>query len=108
MMVELKEIWRRLERFKYPLLILVLGIILMLLPGEKKTAREIPAEDERLEQILTSTRGVGEARVLISDSGVVIVCRGAASSSVRLDIIRAVRSYTGFGSDKITILQLAD
>ena len=71
-MVELKEIWKRLERFKYPLLILVLGIILMLLPGEKKTAGEIPAEDERLEQILTSTRGVGEARVLLSDSGVVI------------------------------------
>ena len=49
---------------------------------------------------------MGEARVLVSDSGVVVACEGAASAEVRLDILRAVRSYTGFGTDKITILKL--
>ena len=58
--------------------------------------------------ILSSSDGVGEAKVLISDSGVVVVCTGADDASVRLDIIRAVGSYTGFGADKITILKMAD
>ena len=52
--------------------------------------------------------GVGEAQVIISDNGVVVVCRGAENAAVRLDIIRAISAYTGFGSDRITILKLAD
>ena len=43
-----------------------------------------------------------------SDSGVVVVCEGAANPKVRLDIIRAVESYTGYSSDKITILRMTD
>ena len=46
--------------------------------------------------------------LLISESGVVVVCQGAENARVRLDIIRAVSSYTGFTSDKITILKMAD
>ena len=33
---------------------------------------------------------------------------GAENAAVKLDIIRAISSYTGFGSDRITILKLAD
>lgn len=101
---------RFLLKYRYPLLILLLGVALMLLPGGKSAARaETAAEsaEERLQALLTATEGVGEARVLISDSGVVVVCRGADSAAVRLDILRAVGSFTGFGSDRITILKLA-
>ena len=96
-----------LDKFKYPLLILILGIVLMLLPTgtEKSTTAE---GDERIQQMLSSVEGVGEAQVIISDSGVVVVCRGAENADVKLDIIRAISSYTGFGSDRITILKLAD
>ena len=96
-----------LDKFKYPLLILILGIVLMLLPTgtEKSTTAE---GDERIQQMLSSVEGVGEAQVIISDSGVVVVCRGAENAAVKLDIIRAISSYTGFGSDRITILKLAD
>lgn len=94
-------------KYRYPLLILVIGLCLMLLPTSKAKETE-PTGDERLRSVLALTEGVGEARVLISDSGVVVVCAGAENAKVRLDIIRAVRSYTGFGSDKITILKLAD
>lgn len=96
-----------LDKFKYPLLILILGIVLMLLPTgtEKSNTAE---SDERIQQMLSSVEGVGEAQVIISDSGVVVVCRGAENAAVKLDIIRAVSSYTGFGSDRITILKLAD
>ena len=80
----------------------------MLFPLSSPKAETEDRSDRQLEQILACSRGVGEARVLLSDSGVVVVCRGADDAAVRLDMIRAIRSYTGFGSDKITILKLAD
>ena len=98
-----------LGKWKYPILILVVGLMLMLLPtAEKKQERGAESEQEALAQLLSKTQGVGEARVLISDSGVVVACGGASNAAVRLDIIRAVGSYTGFGSDKITILKLCN
>ena len=96
-----------LDKFKYPLLILVLGVILMLLPTGSAKSEEAEG-NERIQQMLSSVEGVGEAQVIISDNGVVIVCRGAENAAVRLDIIRAISAYTGFGSDRITILKLAD
>ena len=96
-----------LDKFKYPLLILALGIILMLLPSGSAKSEEAEG-DERIQQMLSRVEGVGEAQVIISDSGVVVVCRGAENAAVKLDIIRAISSYTGFGSDRITILKLAD
>ena len=98
-----------LGKWKYPILILVVGLMLMLLPtAEKKQERGAESEQEALAQLLSKTQGVGEARVPISDSGVVVACVGASNAAVRLDIIRAVGSYTGFGSDKITILNLCN
>ena len=96
-----------LDKFKYPLLILVLGVILMLLPTGSAKSEEAEG-NERIQQMLSSVEGVGEAQVIISDTGVVVVCRGAENAAVRLDIIRAISAYTGFGSDRITILKLAD
>ena len=96
-----------LDKFKYPLLILVLGVMLMLLPTGSAKSEEAEG-DERIQQMLSSVEGVGEAQVIISENGVVVVCRGAENAAVRLDIIRAISAYTGFGSDRITILKLAD
>ena len=95
-------------KFKLPLLILILGLFLMLLPGsaEKEEAPEDPGS--RMQDLLSRTKGVGLAKVLISENGVVVVCEGAEDPQVRLDIIRAIGSYTGFGSDRITVLKLAD
>ena len=97
----------KLEKFKYPLLVLLIGLILLLLPSGK--AKEtLPERDERLQEMLSQAAGVGEARVLLSESGVIVICTGADNPQTRLDILRAVGSYTGFGSDKITILKMAD
>ncbi len=97
----------KLEKFKYPLLILVLGVVLMLLPGG---SREEPAgeDSERLQQLLACAEGVGEVRVLVSEQGVVVVCSGAEDARVRLHILKAVSAYTGTGSDRITILKMAE
>lgn len=98
----------KLEKFKYPLVVLIIGVVLMLLPSGSSQNKDSPGGEEQMAQILSQTEGVGEARVLISDSGVVVACTGAENARVRLDIIRAVSSYTGFTSDKITILKMAD
>ena len=97
------------KHYRAPLLVLLLGVLLMLIPtsGKDKEA-PLPAESEVLAGVLSETTGVGECRVLLSSNGVIVVCAGAENASVRLDIIRAVGSYTGFSSDRITILKLAD
>lgn len=99
----------KLDKFKYPLLILAAGVLLMLFPGSGGAQTAAPADESGLlQQILTCSRGVGEARVILSDNGVVVVCEGAGDAAVRLDILHAVSAYTGFGSDRITILRMAD
>jgi len=103
----LKNMAAKLDKFKYPLVVLIIGVVLMLLPVDSGSSGEA-SEEEPMAVLLSSTEGVGESRVLISENGVVVVCRGAENARVRLDIIQAVSSYTGFTSDKITILKMAD
>lgn len=98
----------KLEKFKYPLVVLLIGLVLMLLPTGSFQQQDTSDKNELMAQVLSGAEGVGEARVLISDNGVVVACSGAENARVRLDIIRAVGSYTGFTSDKITILKMAD
>ena len=96
-----------LKKYKYPLIVLLLGLMLMLLPSgsDYQSTDEI---DGRMQQVLSCTQGVGEARVIVSENGVVVVCSGAENARVRLDIIRAVSAYTGFGADRITVLKMAE
>ena len=107
-MDEKEKAFAKLEKYKYPLLILLIGLLFLLLPSGSAKRSEPDEPDLRLQELLSCTEGIGETRVLISDSGVVVICRGAENPRVRLDIIRAVGSYTGFGSDKITVLKMAE
>ena len=105
-MNRLKEL---LGKYKYLPLLLALAAVLILAPSGGNTRESSPGEEsELLQTILSCSQGVGEARALISENGVVIVCTGADSAAVRLDILKAVKSYTGFGSDKITILMMGE
>ena len=99
-----------LSRYKYPLLALLVGITLMLLPGSKSTNDNASFDKNELlvAQVLSNIKGVGDCVVLISDKGVVVVCEGANSAGTKLEIIRALGSYTGYSSDKITILKMVD
>ena len=72
------ERWREpLERYKYVLLVVAAGMLLMLLPsGEKETARievaaaensfDVESFEERLEEVLSRIEGAGEAKVILS------------------------------------------
>ena len=96
------------EKLKTPLLILLMGVALLLLTGHTETElTETPREDALLQETLSAVRGVGEVRVLLSDKGAVVVCRGADNAETRLTVIRAVKTYTGFGSDRIAVIQMS-
>ena len=96
----------KLEKYKYPLLILLIGLALLLIPTSEKRSDPAPGAQEELAALLSQVKGVGEARVLSSESGGIVACTGAADAKVRLDMIRAAAAYTGFGSDRIIILKL--
>ena len=72
-MDEIRKKLGRLKKFKYPLLVLLVGVLLMLLPLSTPKADNEDSVDRRLEEILSCSRGVGEARVLLSDNGVVVI-----------------------------------
>lgn len=101
----MKEILDRVRKMKLPLIVLAFGVLLMLLPG-KRSEQSSPKGD--LSTALSLTEGVGEAYVLVSDDGVVVVCDGANDAAVRMSITNAVRAFTGFGADRITILKRAE
>lgn len=127
--LDIGKITGTLAKNKYVLLVLGLGLLLLLLPrpsadtaapqslaasaavtgeGDPLEASGIPldTESERLAELLRSIRGVGEAKVLLSKEGAVVVCSGADSARTRLDVTNAVSAYTGLGSDKITIMSM--
>lgn len=63
------------SKYRYPAIILLVGILLMLLPGKKTQPTVISVEEtvpisleERLVQILSTIDGVGEVHVLLSIS----------------------------------------
>ena len=99
-----KKISQVLDKYKYPLIVLVIGVLLMLWPVGGSDSKDSDS-DRKFEKLLCDTRGVGKASVIISENGVVVVCEGADSAGVRLDIVNSIESYTGFGPDKVTILK---
>lgn len=102
-----REKWREhMKNLRIPLLVLLLGLGLMLIPERQSAGADTP--EEKLEQVLGQSSGVGDCLVLVSENGVLVVCTGAEDPKVQLQILRAVTAYTGFSSDKITVLKMAD
>ncbi len=107
---------KKLEKYKYLLVVLIVGLVLILLPSRSSrqtqaavsSARSAYTSDEeaRLEAVLSNISGAGRASVLVSETGVAVVCEGADSAQVRLDIVRAVMAYTGLGSDRISVIKM--
>ena len=97
----------KLAKYKYPLLVFLVGMLLLIMPSGHKGSDSVNATDEekRFEHVLECSQGVGNASVLISDDGVVVVCDGADNSNVKLAILKAAEVFTGFSSDKIEILK---
>lgn len=102
-----KKMLDGLAKYKYPLIVLIVGLVLLLIPsGSTKSSSDGVSNDDelRLAAILESSRGVGNASVLISEHGAVVVCDGAADPEVKLSVIKSVEAYTGLGCDEIQVL----
>ncbi len=121
--IDLSAWSKALKKNRIVLLVLAVGLGLLLLPrgaagdasarqpaasGDPMAASGIPldAECTRISALLCSVRGVGAAEVLLSSEGCVVVCEGADSAAVRLDVTNAVAVYTGLGSDKICVMKM--
>ena len=107
----LRALAKRLAGYQYVLLVAAVGLALMLWPsgggsGGGDDTGAASSEEARIAGLLTGIEGVGQARVLLSDSGAVVVCAGADSAAVRLRVTQAVRCYTGLGADDIVIFIL--
>ena len=125
--LDLTKLSKILTKNKYVWLVLALGLALLLLPG--RSAEKAPdlaaehrvagvgdalpssgipldTESERLAALLGEIDGVGDASVLLSGSGAVIVCTGGDSPTARYLVTNAVSAYTGLGSDKITVMKM--
>ena len=109
--METEKIKKQIYKYKYPLLALLLGLVIMLVPigksGTDKSDNTAADDEIRLETVLQKCEGVGAAKVLLSENGAVIVCQGAEDPEVRLSIIKAVEAFTGFTSDRIQVLKTA-
>ncbi len=118
---DLSGLWKGLAKNKYVLLVVALALLLMLLPsgkdkglastagrGSELQSSGIPLDTEsaRLSAFLSQMEGVGEAQVLLSAEGAVVLCDGAEESAVRLCVTNAVSAYTGLGSDKIRVIKM--
>lgn len=102
----LRTLKEKLGGFQYVLLVAAVGLLLLLWPGGTKEAPDEAHEEEaRLAGLLESIEGVGQAQVLLSDNGAVVVCPGADSASVCLRVTEAVRCYTGLGADDVVIFK---
>ena len=79
-MPELGNIGKKLQKYRFPLLLLALGVLLMLLPKrsktEEKAAIQTPTEEfsveeteKRMETLLSVMEGVGQVRLMLTVNG---------------------------------------
>lgn len=108
-------------KYKYAIAVVLLGVLLMLLPsGGRERQRDAAGLDTEsraavqaeMEAVLAAFDGVGRLRLMLTVDptteryvGAVVVCEGAGSASVRLQLTQAVSALTGLTSDKIAIVK---
>lgn len=105
-MAGMKDAFSKLGSMKYALVVAAFGLVLLLWPSGGTTAAETDSEEGRLETLLAQIEGVGEVHLLLSEQGAAVVCTGADSAAIRLEICQALQCYTGLGSDRIRIFKL--
>ncbi len=85
------------------------GKVSVLLSVEGSVSREL-AENGEETLVISSNGGQKVVELYYVNpiyTGAVIVCQGAATSSVRLEITQAVSAFTGLGTDKIRVMEMA-
>ena len=94
-------------KYKYVLIILLAGLVLLLLPTGSKA--KLATDDAGEPTIISAGGGAQEAVELKTVSpqylGAVVVCDGADSPQVQLAVTQAVAQFTGLSTDHISVLR---
>lgn len=123
LLVQGKKVWKSLGRYKFVLLVILVGIVLLLLPDSEKTQKSqesltvnteedfsVEALEEKLERTLSEIDGAGEVRVMLTvESGMKRVLAQDASldqeeSAVQRETETVVIS-TGSGTQDVVLIQ---
>lgn len=116
------KVTKKLGAYKYVLLVIAVGLILLLWPNappssvdaDEKTpstttqqgsAATTPLESALGEQ-LNRIEGVGRAELLLTDNGALVVCDGALDAGIRMKVLEAVSSVTNLSYDKISVIKM--
>ena len=108
-------------KYKYVIAVVLLGVLLMLLPtGSRRETQSLASAgpetrgtvQSEMEATLAAFDGVGRLRLMLATdpaterwAGAVVVCEGAGSAAVRLQLTQAINALTGLPSDKIAIMK---
>ncbi len=127
------KILKKLAPYKYPLLMLVIGIVIMTWPKGADPPVVTPvvtaSMESRMGELLSKAQGAGEVEVMLQYendgetvylqdtsqptvvetktpriTGALVLAQGADSPTVRLNLVNAVSNLTGLGADKITVI----
>ena len=103
----LREKLSKLKGYPYVLIVAAAGLLLLLWPtaGASAAGEAGEPEEVRIAEVLSDIEGVGDARVLLSAYGAVVVCPGADDASVCLRVTQAIKCYTGLGADDVRIFK---
>lgn len=123
LLVQGKKVWKSLGRYKFVLLVILAGIVLLMLPDSEKTQKSqeqitvnteedfsVEALEEKLESTLSEIDGAGEVRVMLTvESGMKRVLAQDTSldqeeSAIQRETETVVIS-TGSGTQDVVLVQ---
>jgi hypothetical protein len=89
-------------------------VILCLIPERSDEEVEYPDEEARLSAVVAEVYGVGRCELMINYTddgevfGVIVLCEGAESVSVRERLTDLLSSLYGIGANRISILKIRE
>ena len=162
----LEKAFELMKKYKYVVLVLLIGVVLLLIPSEEEhtpKVKETQTDDDlyvaqlenELCNMLCKIKGAGKVQVMLTMQrgtrteyqtdvvstadaernseerktvilsegsaydkaavsamrypefqGALVICQGADSPTVKLDILNAVSALTGLGTDRITVVKM--
>ena len=89
------------DRYKFVLVVILAGVVLLLLPSFGEEKRDGGAVESSQESGVEGT--VTLQQLSPQFQGALVVCSGGGEPTVQLRLVEAVSALTGLGADKISV-----